>query len=225
MNCFIFTFFLHIPFYALILVLKLMNRSLFKESKKDAINAAAARALDCFSFRKCHGTNRRPSKRCQDDPYLVCDAPPLPALPNSVTLLNTQLRNFPMQSMRTPKTPAKGAINEWCMKIGKRLEAIGAIPSFSGERQASKECFSCWTGASNGLFTAVFTCPWTGERFASGKMVGCEEKLTQIECIFALTPSADGNGLTAKVWPTECEDKIPDWVNKFRMQFVHYSES
>mmetsp|Transcript_14861 Transcript_14861/g.31174 ORF Transcript_14861/g.31174 Transcript_14861/m.31174 type:complete len:449 (-) Transcript_14861:1860-3206(-) len=194
----------------------------FFQSKKDAMNAAAARALDCFSLRKCQGTNRRPSKRCLDDAYLRGKAPPLPAIPNNITLPDVQPRNHPTQSIIAPKTPAKGAVNEWCMKIGRRLEGIGAIPRFSGERQAGKEYFSCWTGPSNGSFTAVFTCPWTGERFASGKMVGCEDKFTQIDCIFALTPSADGNGSTARAWPTDCEDKIPEWVNKFRMNFVHY---
>ena len=48
------------------------------KTKKNAMNAAAAKVLDCFSFRRCHGTEKEPYKRCVDSPYLACDAPQLP---------------------------------------------------------------------------------------------------------------------------------------------------
>ena len=48
-----------------------------EETKKEAMNAAAARALDCFSLRECDGTEIAPSQRCEDEPYMSKEDAPL----------------------------------------------------------------------------------------------------------------------------------------------------
>ena len=65
---------------------KFLFRSV-KENKKQAMNAAAAKALDCFSLRECHETEKVPTQRCEDAPYLSQeDAPALPTLPEGISL-------------------------------------------------------------------------------------------------------------------------------------------
>lgn len=55
-----------------------------KETKKQAMNAAAARALDCFSFRD---TGEAQRCRCRDEPYpSEDDAPTLPTPPSGASL-------------------------------------------------------------------------------------------------------------------------------------------
>jgi len=56
------------------------------KNKKQAMNAAAAKALDCFSLRECHGTDMTPIRRCQDAPVSEEDAPVLPTLPTGIDL-------------------------------------------------------------------------------------------------------------------------------------------
>jgi len=53
------------------------------------MNAAAARALDCFSMRECDDgmTKAVPSsQRCENAPYLNDHAPLLPEIPTGVSL-------------------------------------------------------------------------------------------------------------------------------------------
>lgn len=50
------------------------------------MNAAAARALDCFSLRDCHRTEEKPTQLCEDAPYLSKDDAYLPTLPSDITL-------------------------------------------------------------------------------------------------------------------------------------------
>jgi hypothetical protein len=63
----------------------LSNFSHPSENKKQAMNAAAAKALDCFSLRACHGTERTPLRRCRDAPYLLEGNTPFP-LPTGIQL-------------------------------------------------------------------------------------------------------------------------------------------
>lgn len=56
-----------------------------KETKKQAMNAAAAKALDCFSLRNSDGT-RVAAQLCADAPYFPGDAPTLPMLPDEIML-------------------------------------------------------------------------------------------------------------------------------------------
>ncbi len=49
------------------------------------MNAAAAKALDCFSFRDSEGA-RVAVQLCDDAPYFTVDAPALPMLPDEIML-------------------------------------------------------------------------------------------------------------------------------------------
>ncbi|KAL7539816.1 hypothetical protein ACHAXR_009636 [Thalassiosira sp. AJA248-18] len=63
------------------------DQTFWYKNKKQAMNAAAAKALDCFSLRECHGTGAKPIQQCEDAPYLSKDdAPALPALPKGISL-------------------------------------------------------------------------------------------------------------------------------------------
>jgi hypothetical protein len=57
----------------------------FKETKKQAMHAAAARALDCFSLRDPDGT-KTAVQLCEDAPYLSMEAPTIPMLPDEIKL-------------------------------------------------------------------------------------------------------------------------------------------
>jgi hypothetical protein len=61
-------------------------------NKNSAMHAAAAKALDCFSLRRCKGTDVTPSQRCEDGPYLAIDAPLIAGLPSDVELPNACYR-------------------------------------------------------------------------------------------------------------------------------------
>lgn len=50
------------------------------------MNAAAAKALDCFSFRECIGSNDVPAYRCRDAPHLKNAISLSPVLPIGVVL-------------------------------------------------------------------------------------------------------------------------------------------
>ena len=56
------------------------------EIKKQAMNAAAARALDCFNLRVSQGTDIKPTQLCKDEPYLIKDDVSMPTLPTGVSL-------------------------------------------------------------------------------------------------------------------------------------------
>jgi len=59
------------------------------KNKKQAMNAAAAKALDCFSRRECHGKENAPlaQQRCRDAAYLSEeDAPAIPIPPDGIDL-------------------------------------------------------------------------------------------------------------------------------------------
>jgi hypothetical protein len=53
------------------------------------MNAAAAKALDCFSLRDPDGTEAA-VQLCVDAPYFSVDAPTLPTLPDEI-MLTTKL--------------------------------------------------------------------------------------------------------------------------------------
>ena len=89
------------------------------------MNAAAAKALDCFSLRRCHGTDKEPWQRCVDSPYLSTDQPNLPDLPHNVVLPTLTLSEQE-ESTNQPK-PVKQALIEWYRYFAKRLEYVGIV--------------------------------------------------------------------------------------------------
>ena len=50
------------------------------------MKAVAAKALNCFSLRECHGMDMTPMQRFQDAPVSKDDAPVLPTLPTGIDL-------------------------------------------------------------------------------------------------------------------------------------------
>lgn len=175
-----------------------------------AKDAAAARALDCFSLRRCHGTDIEPGQRCVDAPYLTAEEAPPFNLPDGVTLPEmfpifattppgnaaTQLGGsidgpplravspHPSSSETEAKSPAlppnpiggdihgkppRKALHDWYDVYWRRASLSMRLPV--------KTLYVSWPNVlpCGERFTAVFTCPWTGERFASGKMVGEED--------------------------------------------------
>mmetsp|Transcript_23026 Transcript_23026/g.49842 ORF Transcript_23026/g.49842 Transcript_23026/m.49842 type:complete len:514 (-) Transcript_23026:67-1608(-) len=144
-------------------------------TKKIAKIAAAARALDCFSLRRCHGTKKSPFPRCIDSPYLSAgNAPKLPDLP-SVVVLPIPFSHGGDGKQQDVVIPPKQALNEWYTSFSKKLQNVGIVVDEGIGPQ--KECYSSWSnrkGSPDTLFTAIFTCHLTGERFASGKLVGEE---------------------------------------------------
>ena len=137
-------------------------------TKKDAMNAAAARALDCFSLRKYHGTDKRPYERCLDAPYLsAADAPSLPSLHSGVKFPTALGQEGTAVSAMLPS-----AVKASLCEFYRKLHASGTTCMHVDDCLPGKENYSCWSNRMQKQyqrFTAVFTCPLTGERFASGK--------------------------------------------------------
>mmetsp|Transcript_21305 Transcript_21305/g.38564 ORF Transcript_21305/g.38564 Transcript_21305/m.38564 type:complete len:443 (+) Transcript_21305:146-1474(+) len=147
--------------------------------KKVAMNAAAARALDCFSLRRCHGTEKAPFQRCLDSPYLSSpagNAPKLPELSSGVVLPTPFSQG---NEGVHAASPPKQALNDWYISFTKKLDIVGiVVEEPANESGPRNECYSCWSNnlySPNTLFTAIFTCHLTGERFKSGKVFGEED--------------------------------------------------
>jgi hypothetical protein len=142
-------------------------------TKKLAMNAAAAKALDCFSLRRCHGTDKTPHQRCEEPPYLSLeDAPRLSDLPPGVVLPGPESEGHEV----TP--PPKQALAEYYASFFKMLDLAGfRTNSPANELVPGKESYSSWglnMEHNPELWTAIFTCHLSGERFQSGKLNGGE---------------------------------------------------
>jgi len=149
--------------------------SYWYNTKKIAMTAAAARALDCFSLRRCDGTEKAPWIRCLDSPYLAGNDPKLPDLPPGVVLpvaLSQSNEGVHVAS------PPKKALYDWYLSFSKKLENVGIfMDEPANEIGPTNESYNFWTNnldSPDTLFTAIFTCHLTGERFASGSVIGEE---------------------------------------------------
>ena len=150
-------------------------------TKKNAMKAAAAKLLDCFSLRRCHGTEKVPyTKRCVDSPYLACDAPQLPEFPHTVVLPEQYVAEQPSKHVRQ-------ALNVWYRTFVKQLENVGiAFDVPANEMTPGDDCYCAWSnskGSPNTLFTAIFTCHLSGERFPSGKLLDMKDDYVE-DCIY-----------------------------------------
>ncbi|KAL3781907.1 hypothetical protein HJC23_004092 [Cyclotella cryptica] len=178
----------------------LVHESLFWfKSKQLATDAAAAKALDCFAFRECHGSDEKPDVRCLDLPYLKENAPPMPALPDGVIFptspftvfsdnpesvenkqpsSNGPAKTIVSSSGDSSNDTPKQALYKWYEAYWRRINKTSFKLSHSSvtRRVPEKDSFSTWSNSlaksktSTKLFTSVFVCPWTGERFLSGKL-------------------------------------------------------
>ena len=136
--------------------------------------------------------------RCQDMPYLKDNAPTLPPLPDGVVLPTTVLKISGKPKGDEKKSPAfqfqktkaavnndandspKNALIKWYEEYWRRINKTSFTLSHTSvtRRLPGKDYFATWSslGAKGKhpiqLFTSVFVCPWTGERFLSGKLAG-----------------------------------------------------
>lgn len=149
-------------------------------TKKYAMHAAAARALDCFSLRRCRGTDKSPFQRCQrqDLPYLAGDTPMLPELAPGV-VLPTPFEEVAGELQQTMTFEPKKELHDWYVSYTKKLDNIGIILNDSETKNGpQKAWYTSWSNQKDfpdTRFTALFTCHLTGERFASGTLIGEEE--------------------------------------------------
>lgn len=165
--------------------LTLSQQTTCLETKKDAKRAAAARALDCFSFRRCDGTDKRSFRRCVDAPYAGKEeAPRLATLPLGVHLPTKLLIG------EENEQAVKDSVNKWYAAFWKKLEVSGYTAKessdFNPQEIAGPDCYCSWSNlltSPNLKFTAIFTCPLTGERFPSGKVRGEDDKYVE-DCMF-----------------------------------------
>lgn len=168
------------------------------KTRKYAMNAAAANYLDCASLRRCIGTEKQPFQRCQDAPHLPAGDIKPPGLPPDVELPTplSQVDDAAVEVAHKADPPKK-ALDNWYISFVKKLDAIGIVleipENASGILQDS---YTCWSNQGEGnddlLWTAVFTCHLSGERFPSGKMIGksYEEDVWLLECL-------DGEGCSS----------------------------
>lgn len=154
-------------------------------TKKLAMNAAAARALDCFSLRRCHGTDKEPWQRCEEFPYLSPeDAPQLPGLPPDVALPGPSRENEGDEVAPHPRQ----VLAKYYASFLKKLTLVGfRTDGPTNELVPGKENYSCWPRMNMEhnpeLWTAIFTCHLSGERFQSGKLI-CGEGTYQEDYMY-----------------------------------------
>lgn len=147
------------------------------KTKKLAVSAASAKALDCFSLRRCFGTEKTHWQRCLDSPYLSSEkAPTLPDLPPGILLPGPSLLSHSDQHGQDDIVHPKQALVQYYRFFYKSLETHGIYTdSPYGEMGPNNYC--CWPNmkdSSNTLWTAIFTCHLSGERFPSGSLYGEE---------------------------------------------------
>jgi hypothetical protein len=151
---------------------RLIDGVCWHNTKKLAMNAAAARALDCFSLRRCHGTDKSPWRRCEECPYLSPeDAPQLPALPPNVALPRPS-REVEGHDVASPKL----ALVECYASFFETLKLVGfRMNDPADEFVPGKNSYRTWgMNTRPEYWTALFTCHLSGERFQCGKLIGGE---------------------------------------------------
>lgn len=177
------------------------------ESKQLAMWGAAAKTLDCYAFRACDDLFKKPFMRCSDAPHMKGKAPALPSLPDGVVLPTNALEiktaglNLPSADTTIDCSP-KILLMNWYQFYWRRIDE----PSFRLShpsvqiRTPHKDSYTTWSVKSPKLFTSVFVCPWTGERFLSGKLV--DKKMEYFEQNFILGDqgSKKGGEIRSLVW-------------------------
>ena len=110
----------------------------------------------------------------------------------------------------------KQALYKWYEAYWRQINKTSFTLSHSSaaRRVPEKDSFSTWSNllvkskSSTKLFTSVFVCPWTGERFLSGKLV--DKHMECLEQDFDL--KAEGS--------KEVETKTLIWYRKFMRAFL-----
>jgi hypothetical protein len=149
------------------------------KTKKLAVTAAAAKALDCFSLRRCYGTEKTHWQRCIDSPYLSAEeAPALPELPPGVVLSVPSIVSQAEQGKHDDDVHPKQALIQHYVSFVKSLEMRGICTDYPANEMGPKsDSYSCWPNmkdSPNTMWTAIFTCHLTGEKFPSGSLHGRE---------------------------------------------------
>lgn len=147
------------------------------QSKDFATHAAAARALDCLCLREhdgCTGDLSLTYGLCQETPYADrSEAPPLPS--------SMPKRESPSLSSSAPESAAERRQPLTPRPLGKKVVPKAALNSWYDDRyeeghellKAMREYYLTWRDKTmpnhENRYTSVFTCPVTGEKFASGR--------------------------------------------------------
>jgi hypothetical protein len=176
---------------------------------------------DCFAYRDCNGV--KPPMRCLDAPYLKGKAPPLPSLPHGLTLptciLSCQKQSSNNATIIGPSPatkndtalnaqPKKVLLNTWYLTYWRRIKDTTFKLSHPSEniRLPDKDSFATWSNlqvkgkATIKLFTSVFTCQWSGERFLSGKLVDKQMQYLEQNFQLGVPDTEEGVETKALVW-------------------------
>lgn len=184
---------------------------------------------DCFAYRDSNGSNDKQRLQCLDAPYLQGKAPPLLSLPDGLTLPTSALDvKKTSSSDRTagphPATikavengPPSHVLTNWYSAYWRRISKGSfklAHPTEKARLPDSKDSFATWSNlqirdkATIKLYTSVFVCPWTGERFLSGKLV--DKQMQYMEKNFELGVQGSEEGVETRklVWYRTKKDAI-----------------
>ena len=116
------------------------------------------------------------------------------------------------------------------------MSTFGNMPPSLDGRKPDEECYSSWSNhelhQADKRFTAAFTCPLTGERFASGKLVGSEGKCTEQEVELVGYKDVDIEGKKKKeettyvvnlIWYSECTSHdLSNFILAFYVFVSHF---
>lgn len=146
---------------------------------------------DCFAYRDSEKGTEEQRLRCLDAPYIQGKAPPLPSLPDGLTLPTsvldvnrksssvTSVGPNPAPTSAVENGPPSHVLTNWYSAYWRRISKGPFKLSHPKEkiRIPQKDSFATWSNlqvrdkSSIKLFTSVFVCPWTGERHLSGKLI------------------------------------------------------
>jgi hypothetical protein len=150
-----------------------------------------------------------------DAPYIQGKAPPLPSLPDGLTLPTSVLEVKRKSSLDIGPNPApvengppSHVLTNWYSAYWRRISKGAFKLSHPKEkvRIPQKDSFATWSNlqvrdkSSIKLFTSVFVCPWTGERHLSGKLVN--KQMQYVEQNFELGVQGSDEGVETRklVW-------------------------
>lgn len=174
-------------------------------------------ALDCYDFRGCNNLHKKLSNRCIDAPHIKGEAPTLPSLPGGIVLPTKTLEAKTMSpydaSARPNLSTADAALQgspkqillKWYKDYWRRVGESSKLSYPSVKRRLPEnDSYATWSNNSQvkgpHLFTSVFVCPWTGERFLSGKLIDKQMEYFVQNFMLGVQGSEEGGEVRSLVW-------------------------
>jgi hypothetical protein len=174
------------------------------------------------------GSNEKQKLRCLDAPYIQGKAPPLLSLPDGLRLptfaLDVEKKSSSDANVGPNPAPISVIANDppchvltnWYSTYWRRISKGSFKLAHPTEkaRLPDKDSFTTWSNlqirgqATIKLYTSVFVCPWTGERFLSGKLV--EKQMQYMEQHFELGVQGSEEGAETRklVWYHTKKDAV-----------------